>query len=320
MSLVHPLLLGGPLAVVVFATGFALQNVGSLGAATGRGSDPVLEALMAEPVVQPITSVQAQRSAQRTLADPQHRGQLLLSEPEAGPSLNLEIRIAVLSAGINPSVSATDRWQLRSNSGQILQQGPAGAAVALEPAVQAGEAWLITTPRGAVQVNGRSYAGRLRLIPKDGGVQVINHLGLEPYIASVVGSEMPSHWEQQALMAQAVAARSYALAQMARPPSRHWHLGDTTRWQAYKGLERVNRRTLEAAARTAGLILSYQGAIVQSLYASTRQITLEAHGHLGASMSQHGARQLAEEGHPYNAILGRYYPGASLARLRAGAS
>ncbi|MBM5810181.1 MAG: sporulation protein SpoIID, partial [Cyanobacteria bacterium M_surface_9_m1_291] len=59
---------------------------------------------------------------------------------------------------------------------------------------------------------------------------------------------------------------------------------------------------------------------VQSLYASTRQITLEAHGHLGASMSQHGARQLAEEGHPYNAILGRYYPGASLARLRAGAS
>jgi len=312
-------LLGAPLALGVCAAGFALQGLGSLNAAAGRGPDPLLDTLMAEPASPPISSVQARRATQRTLVDPQHRGQRLLSEPEAGPVLHLEVRIALLSAGTNPSISASDSWQLRSVNGQILQQGPGGAAVSVEQALQAGEGWLSTTSRGAVQVNGRAYAGRLRLIPKDGGVQVINHLGLEPYIASVVGSEMPSHWAQQALMAQAVAARSYALAQMARPPSRHWHLGDTTRWQAYKGLERVNRRTLEAAARTAGLILSYQGAIVQSLYAANRQITLEAHGHLGASMSQHGARQLAEEGHPYNAILGRYYPGASLARLRAGA-
>jgi peptidoglycan hydrolase-like amidase len=106
---------------------------------------------------------------------------------------------------------------------------------------------------------------------------------------------------------------------MARPANRHWHLGDTTRWQAYRGLERLNGRTQDAAVRTAGLILSYQGGIVESLYASTQQISLEAHGHLGASMSQHGARTLAEQGHRYNVILGRYYPGASLARLRSGA-
>jgi peptidoglycan hydrolase-like amidase len=79
-------------------------------------------------------------------------------------------------------------------------------------------------------------------------------------------------------------------------------------------------RTRQAASSTTGLILSYQGAIVESLYAANRQISLEAHGHLGASMSQHGAQAMAERGYRYNQILGRYYPGASLARLRSGAS
>ena len=67
------------------------------------------------------------------------------------------------------------------------------------------------------------------------------------------------------------------------------------------------------------MILSYQGGIVESLYAATHQISQEAHGHLGASMSQHGAQDLALQGLRYNEILGRYYQGASLARLQAGA-
>jgi peptidoglycan hydrolase-like amidase len=83
-------------------------------------------------------------------------------------------------------------------------------------------------------------------------------------------------------------------------------------------LASVNGRTREATASTAGLILSYQGAIVESLYAATTQITIEAHGHLGASMSQHGAQELAQRGYSYNQILGHYYQGASLARLKAG--
>lgn len=309
-----PLWLGAPLAVAVFGAGYALQTLRS-------PSDPVLDALMAQPSpTTPLGQVRAQRAVQRIQPHTPGRGSLVLSEPEAGPALELEIRVALLTAGLQPSLSATGPWQLRSSSGVVLQQGRPGEPVALALAQQSGEAWLVTRPDAALLVNGNRYGGRLRLVPKDGGLQVINHLGLESYIAAVVGSEMPSSWALEALMAQAVAARSYALAHMARPANRHWHLGDTTRWQAYKGLERVNERTLQATARTAGIILSYQGAIVESLYAANRAISLEAHGHLGASMSQQGARQLAEDGHRYNAILGRYYPGASLARLRSGAS
>jgi peptidoglycan hydrolase-like amidase len=297
--------------------GFTAQQF-SAGNGGSGSADPLIEALLAEPGRTSLAAVQAQRPAKRTAVDPHGGGSVVLSEPERGTPLSLEIRVALLSLGQQASLTATGAWQLRRSTGELLQQGSAGESVNTALVAAAGDAWLITTPREAVVVNGRSYAGRLRLLPTSGGVSVINHLALESYIAAVVGSEMPSSWPLEALMAQAVAARSYALAHMARPANRHWHLGDTTRWQAYTGLRAANSRTLKAAQHTAGLILSYQGAIVESLYAANRQISLEAHGHLGASMSQHGARQLAEDGHRYNAILGRYYPGASLARLRSG--
>ncbi|MFS6827595.1 SpoIID/LytB domain-containing protein [Cyanobium sp. ATX 6F1] len=247
-------------------------------------------------------------------------GQLSLAEPEAGSPLDLEIRVALLNQPASLQLGAQGPWLLRDRSGQVLRQGGAGSGLEVSgwsdlPA----ELWFETPGGEPVSVQGRLYDGRLRVVRQGGSYTVVNHLSLERYIASVVGSEMPSSWNIEALRAQAVAARSYALAHMARPASAHWHLGNTTRWQAYRGLESVNQRTLRAAASTAGVILSYQGGIVESLYAANQQIVLEAHGHLGASMSQEGAQQLASQGLRYNAILGRYYQGASLARLRAGA-
>jgi peptidoglycan hydrolase-like amidase len=180
--------------------------------------------------------------------------------------------------------------------------------------------WLEPDAGSSLLSAGRAYEGRFRILRANDGLQVINHLPLESYVSSVVGGEMPSSWNREALRAQAVAARSYALAHMARPADGQWHLGDTTRWQNYEGLSSVTASTRDATASTSGVILSYQGGIVESLYAATQQIVEEAHGHLGASMSQTGAQELAQRGLRYNEILGRYYQGASLARLQAGAS
>jgi len=300
------------------AVGFGLQQLSGNLDSSGHRNDPLLDALHAEPIGQELQQVRAARASRR-ISGSRGNSQLALTEPDQARPLDLEIRVALLSAGVNPALSSTGPWLLRSPSGQILQQGQGGDPVDLSLVRQVEEAWLSGIGQAALLANSQRYGGRFRLLMQGQGVQVINHLSLEQYIAAVVGSEMPTSWPLEALKAQAVAARSYALAHMARPANRHWHLGDTTRWQAYKGLERLNGRTQEAAVRTAGLILSYQGGIVESLYASTQQISSEAHGHLGASMSQHGARTLAEQGHRYNAILGRYYPGASLARLRSGA-
>ncbi len=318
-----------PMALIAISVGYLAQGLAPRPQAVSQGD--LLDTLLEAPppasrvdtfsTAQQLRNLQAQRAVVQSDGGPAPTapaGVPTLVEPAAAEAVDLEIRVALLGAGAAPRLSAQGPWQLLSRDGAVLQQGAAGEPVQLGGLWSAGpEAWL-QSGGPALLVNGRPYAGRLRLLLQDGRLRVVNHLGLERYISSVVGAEMPSSWSMEALRAQAVAARSYALAHMARPADPHWHLGDTTRWQAYQGLGSVHERTRQAADSTAGLILSYQGAIVESLYAATYQITREAHGHLGASMSQHGAHDLARQGRTYNQILGHYYQGASLARLQAG--
>jgi len=320
------LLLGGALGLMAVTLGYGAQGLAPR--PPGAGQAELLEALIASPVAagdkasasaEGESDASLRRVQSQRLAPVSSSPQLAMAVPAAGAPLALEIRVALLAAGQNPSLTARDHWQLHSRDGQLLQQGRAGELVDTDLVARLGEAWLWGGP-GALLVNGRPYGGRLRLIREAGDLMVVNHLPLESYVASVVGAEMPSGWQAEALRAQAVAARSYALAHMARPANRHWHLGDTTRWQAYQGFKSSTESTRAATASTAGLILSYQGAIVESLYAANHQISFEAHAHLGASMSQQGAQELALQGLSYNQILGRYYQGASLARLKAGAN
>ncbi len=248
------------------------------------------------------------------------KGSRSLQVPQGGPEVALEIRVALLKLPARPRLSAEGAWQISDRAGHLLAQGGAGDAPDLESLMATNaEVWMRSSTNDALQADGRAYGGLFRILRAANGFQVVNHLSLESYISSVVGGEMPSSWNMEALKAQAVAARSYAMAHMARPADQHWHLGDTTRWQNYEGLSSVSGRTRQATSSTAGVILSYQGGIVESLYAATQQIVDEAHGHLGASMSQTGAQELAQQGLRFNEILGRYYQGASLARLQAGA-
>jgi hypothetical protein len=312
------LLIGTPMGLGALGIGFWAQ-AWMPGPSTLNG--PLLEAMLASPPPHATPKPSARDDLRGIAAERSGTpsASLALAEPARGQPLNLEIRVALLREVPQVSLSATGPWWLRRRDGTVLLQGRSGESLpvngsrGLPP-----EVWLETTAGHAVTLNGEAYAGRLRVLQQPDGLLVVNHLPLETYVASVVGAEMPSSWNLEALKAQAVAARSYALAHMARPASQHWHLGNTTRWQAYRGLASSTTRTRQAAADTAGLILSYQGGIVESLYAASSEISLEAHGHLGASMSQHGAQVLASRGQRYNEILGQYYRGASLARLRMG--
>ena len=310
------LLLGAPMGVGALGIGFMAQ--GLLPGQRGL-SGPVLQAVLEAPPAHSAPRVHARDDLQGVQAQRAARGGASLAEPARGTPLNLEIRVAVEQQVQRVELGATGPWWLLRRDGSVIERRSAaqpfsiGLGDPLPP-----EVWIETTPGQSVLLNGRAYGGRLRVLADGGSLLVVNHLPLEQYVASVVGAEMPSSWDLEALKAQAVAARSYALAHMARPASAHWHLGDSTHWQAYRGQTSSTARTRRAAEETAGLILSYQGGIVESLYAANSQISWEAHGHLGASMSQEGAQALASRGQRYNQILGQYYRGASLARLRLG--
>ena len=177
---------------------------------------------------------------------------------------------------------------------------------------------LICQTNGAatIAVNNAAYQGSIELVRHSGQWLAVNQLPIETYVASVVGAEMPSSWNPEALKAQAVAARSYALVHVMRPASGLYHLGDSTRWQVYDGVGSTSASTRRATQATEGQVLQFRGGLVESLYAASAQISAQAHGHLGASMSQTGAQSLAEQGKDYAQILDRYYKGASLARIR----
>jgi hypothetical protein len=332
-ALRHPVLITVPLAFASIGVGFASQALWRPPAPSGQ--QDVLDALMAPPPARPdggsrLASLPgpdlSSRSATEASALRARRftgtsRDLSGAEAARGSAVNLEIRVALLKLSRQPSIGGDGPWRVVSREGQVLRQAGAGetspADAVLGPLE---EVWVEAGGGEALRADGRAYGGRFRLLRAADGIQVVNHLPLETYISSVVGGEMPSHWNLEALRAQAVAARSYAMAHMARPASDHWHLGDTTRWQNYEGLSTVSEPTVRATTSTAGVILSYQGGIVESLYAATQQIVDEAHSHLGASMSQTGAQELAQRGLGYSDILAHYYQGASLAKLQLGES
>ena len=170
-----------------------------------------------------------------------------------------------------------------------------------------------TSADGLVYVDDSWYRGKVLLVAQGDRLLVVNHVNLESYLYSVVGSEMHSTAPMQALKAQAIAARSYALVHIIRPANPWFHLGNSQRWQVYKGIRSEYQSTHQAVNATAGQILSYKGGVVESLYAATDEIVAWAHG--GRGMSQTGAYKLAEKGLDYQQILGNYYPGVGLARL-----
>ncbi len=238
------------------------------------------------------------------------------AKPIGAPG-NPIVRVALLSQSPPRAVDLSGQAECRFSNGEIVEKRT------LEMVLAERRSNLVTCQsgqNGAVVVNERSYPETVYFLNRGTGWIVINQLPLERYVASVVGAEMPSHWNPEALKAQAVAARSYALVHLVRPADSDFNLGDTTRWQAYGGLNTQSVRTAAATKATKGLVLSFQGGLVESLYASTSEIVAEAHSHLGASMSQHGAQNLATKGLKFNEILGHYYVGASLASLKTNES
>ena len=124
-----------------------------------------------------------------------------------------------------------------------------------------------TGARGDLQIGERRYRGQLQILPSDAGMRVINHLPLEQYLASVVGSEMPASWPQAALRAQAVAARTYVLRQ--RKPRALFDVTATTASQVYRGVEAETASTREAVAATRGQVLLFDGVLLDAVFHSS---------------------------------------------------
>jgi SpoIID/LytB domain protein len=118
-----------------------------------------------------------------------------------------------------------------------------------------------------LELAGRAYRGQLVVHVDGGRLSVVNHVGLEAYLYGVVPDEMPPSWAMEALKAQAVAARSYAV--VSRPAGARFDLFADTRSQVYGGLASEEPRTNAAVDATAGQVLVYQGRVARTFFHST---------------------------------------------------
>jgi len=234
----------------------------------------------------------------------------------------LEMRVAIARNASSLTVgSSSQGWGINTDGGThcdipaqtSLTVYPTASGLSFGDCQLGGAVWLEAEPGGFVFVKNGWFKGRVLLYNDGGQLMAVNFVRLGDYLSSVVGSEMYHHWPLEALKAQAVAARSYALTHHVRPASDYWDLDNTQRFQAYKGINLETVNTQRAVAETAGEFISYNGGIVESLYAASDQIVQEAHG--GQGMSQHGAKDHATNGYSYDQILSVYYPGTSLSRL-----
>jgi stage II sporulation protein D len=100
-----------------------------------------------------------------------------------------------------------------------------------------------------------------------GGVQTVNALDLEDYVRGVISAEMPSSWPAQALRAQAVAARTYALTSGSAGST--FDVYSDTRSQMYEGVRAETPATDAAVSATRGKVVTYHGAPVVTYFSSS---------------------------------------------------
>lgn len=192
------------------------------------------------------------------------------------------------------------------------------------------------TSAGFVSAKGRWYRGNIIIQNKNGRLTVINNVPLEEYIRGVVPAEMPTSWAYEAHKAQAIAARSYALANLGKRARFGYDLKDTPEDQAYNGASAETQSTNAAVEETKGIVLTYNTKVISAYYSASaggqtnvnswgssvpylRSVpsfddNVKKNGH-GVGMSQHGANNLAKQGYNAYQILQYFYKDVKFARV-----
>ncbi|HZC30024.1 MAG TPA: SpoIID/LytB domain-containing protein [Gaiellaceae bacterium] len=119
---------------------------------------------------------------------------------------------------------------------------------------------------GALTLN-RAYRGQIQVDVVDGTLRAINIVPLEQYLYGVVPAEMPSTWSTEALKAQALAARSYAIA--TRRVAAPFDVYSDTRSQMYLGLSHETPAAAAAVDATKGQVALYAGKVATTFFFST---------------------------------------------------
>ncbi len=183
----------------------------------------------------------------------------LLSERE-------EVKIMGLQ---NFYIDGKDKKKNTYGNGKTLTMKRKGNKISVDGKTFDGPIYLSTgNDKAAFAVKGNQYRGKMKVIlsPQSSGLTVVNVVPLELYLQGVVPSEIVPSWETDAIKAQAVAARTYALFHKNGYRSSGYDLTDDTRSQVYQGVGVETAKTNKAVMDTAGEVITYGGKAIDALF------------------------------------------------------
>ncbi|MSO95072.1 MAG: SpoIID/LytB domain-containing protein [Thermoleophilia bacterium] len=186
-----------------------------------------------------------------------------------------KVRVLIGDGRVAVKISSPVPFSVRDGSGTVAEIGP--GEIVITPALRIvvegkpvrlpGPLAFVAGKGAPLRMDGKDYRGEIRLSVVGAKLQAINVLGLDAYLVGVVPGEMPKEWPAAALQAQAVAARSYALASIVK--DRPFDLYSDTRSQVYYGVAAESPSTTAAVKATRGEILSYGGKVATAFYYSS---------------------------------------------------
>lgn len=185
--------------------------------------------------------------------------------------LDETIRIAIVKSAPEVTVSG-DGILVTNEAGEpVVMSLPATVKSVKNDLLVGGKLFrrLSFSASSAVYVNNKPYRGLAELTVADKGVLVVNQLPLEEYLVGLINCEISSAWPIEAVKAQAIIARTYALNRKIARITSPYHMESSVIDQVYEGSLSEDSRARRAVLETEGEVLTFSGAIIQAFYHSS---------------------------------------------------
>ena len=127
----------------------------------------------------------------------------------------------------------------------------------------------VKTDGKTMMIDNRRFRGDFTILADSKSISVINNIPIEQYLYGVVPKEMPHKWPKEALKAQAVAARTYALYIKSKSADKPYDVQSTTTSQVYGGLDSEKKESNLAVDETCGEVITYDGKLIVAYFHSS---------------------------------------------------
>jgi stage II sporulation protein D len=185
--------------------------------------------------------------------------------------LDETIRVAIVKSATEVTISGDGLLVTGEHLDPLAIALPATITVGKDRLLVEGKFYrrLSFSAASAVYVNNKPYRGLAELSVADKGIQVVNQLPLEEYLVGLINCEISSAWPIEAVKAQAIIARTYALNRKKARITALYHLESSVIDQVYEGCLIEDSRAKRAVSDTEGDVLTFGGAVIQAFYHSS---------------------------------------------------